>query len=128
MAEHPEGLVTQPARHPKRPTDEPGRPGRPLSIVVRTLAGHHLDERVCAGERVHEVAADAVAQFVARGELLAGRYVLTLPRLEASAEIDQRARINEVGIREGDVLVLISATPQVDGAGTTLRGPSRAAR
>lgn len=104
-----------PDRSDARPNDHPDRPDRPRAVVVQNLAGHRIDDHVCGGERLHTVAADAAHRFVLRGELTPGRYLITLPRLGAAADLDPTSTVAEVGIVDGDLLLLISATPQVDG-------------
>jgi hypothetical protein len=87
----------------------------PFKVTVRTLAGHHVAETVKPDDTVAELTAKAVKHFVARGELVAGDYALTLPRTGGEAELDPTAALRDVGIVEGDVLVLVSRKPQVDG-------------
>lgn len=84
-------------------------------VTIRTLAGHHLTEEVHDTERVAKVTDKAVKEFVLRGQLAAGDYALTLPRLNAEAELDPAATLSSVGVEHHDVLVLVSRQPQVDG-------------
>lgn len=84
-------------------------------VTVRTLAGHHLPEEVHDTERVATVTSKAVREFVRRGQLAEGDYALTLPRLNAAAELDPTATLASVGIEHHDVLVLVSRQPQIDG-------------
>lgn len=86
-----------------------------LKVTVRTLAGHTVKEEVEPRDTIAEVTTRAVTHFVARGELAAGRYALTLPRLGGDAELDPTATVHDAGIVERDVLVLVSCKPQVDG-------------
>jgi hypothetical protein len=53
-------------------------------------------------ERVGKLTDKAVKEFVHRGQLTAGDYALTLPRLNADAELDPTA-------------TLVNRQPQVDG-------------
>jgi hypothetical protein len=92
-----------------------GHTDRKFSVTIRNLAGHSLHEQVRGRDRVADVTAEAVRQFVARHQLAAGSYALTLPRLGSSANLDPTGTLADVGIREGDVLVLVSRDPQVDG-------------
>lgn len=88
---------------------------RPFKVTVRTLAGHHVAETVKPDDTVAELTAKAVKHFVAKGELVAGDYALTLPRTGGEAELDPTATLRDAGVVEGDVLVLVSRKPQVDG-------------
>lgn len=87
----------------------------PFKVTVRTLAGHHVAETVKPDDTVAELTAKAVKHFVAKGELVVGDYVLTLPRTGGEAELDPTAALRDAGVVEGDVLVLVSRKPQVDG-------------
>lgn len=95
----------------KPKTREPKR----YNVTVRTLAGHHLPEEVHDTERVATLTSKAVHEFERRGQLAGGDYALTLPRLNAEAELDPAATLASVGIEHHDVLVLVSRQPQVDG-------------
>ncbi|MFJ6677351.1 EsaB/YukD family protein [Actinosynnema sp. NPDC091369] len=88
---------------------------RPFKVTVRTLAGHSLKDNVKPDDAVAEVTDRAVKHFVAKGELTAGDYALTLPRTGGDAELDPTATLAEAGVVEGDVLVLVNRKPQVDG-------------
>lgn len=88
---------------------------RPFKITVRTLAGHSLKDTVKPSDLVGEVTDRAVRHFVAKGELAAGDYVLTLPRTGGEAELDPTATLGDASVAEGDVLILVSRKPQVDG-------------
>ena len=87
----------------------------PFKVTVRTLAGHHVGETVRPDEKVAELTARAVKHFVAKGELAAGDYALTLPRTGGEAELDPTATLRDAGVVEGDVLVLVNRKPQTDG-------------
>jgi hypothetical protein len=89
--------------------------GRPFEISVRTLAGHSSRDAVKLDDLVAEVGDRAVKHFVAKGELAAGDYALTLPRTGGEAELDPTAPMAEAGVVEDDVLVLVSRKPQVNG-------------
>ena len=91
------------------------RGSHPFKVTVRTLAGHHVSETVKPGDTVAELTAEAVKHFVAKGELTAGDYALTLPRTGGEAELDPTATLRDAGVVEGDVLVLVNRKPQVDG-------------
>jgi hypothetical protein len=88
---------------------------RPFKITIRTLAGHSFKDTVKPNDRVSEVTARAVKHFVAKGQLAPGDYALTLPRTGGEAELDPTATLDEACVEEGDVLVLVSRKPQVDG-------------
>ncbi|MFE2755361.1 EsaB/YukD family protein [Actinosynnema sp. NPDC059335] len=88
---------------------------RPFKVTVRTLAGHSLKDNVKPDDAVAEVTDRAVKHFVAKGELTASDYALTLPRTGGEAELDPTATLAEAGVVEGDVLVLVNRKPQVDG-------------
>lgn len=88
---------------------------RPFKITIRTLAGHSFKDTVKPHDRVAEVTARAVKHFVAKGQLTPGDYALTLPRTGGEAELDPTATLEDACVEEGDVLVLVSRKPQVDG-------------
>ena len=83
-------------------------------VTIRTLAGHHQPEEVHDTEKVGTLTAKAVKDFESRAQLTPGDYALTLPRL-GEAELDPAARLHDAGVVPGDVLVLVSRAPQVDG-------------
>lgn len=85
-----------------------------FKIVIRTLAGHNDKETVKPSDVVAAVRDEAVKEFVKKQWITAGDYALTLPRL-SEAELDPTATLKDVGVVEGDVLVLVSRKPQVDG-------------
>lgn len=87
----------------------------PFQVTVRTLAGHHVSETVRPDDTVAELTTTTVKHFVAKGELTPGDYALTLPRTGGEAELDSTATLRNAGVVEGDVLVLISHKPHVDG-------------
>ena len=87
----------------------------PFQVTVRTLAGHHVSETVRPDDTVAELTAKAIEHFVAKGELVPGDYALTLPRTGGEAELDPTAILRDAGVVEGDVLVLVSRQPHVDG-------------
>lgn len=95
----------------------PSKPGtdHPFKVTIRTLAGHTHLENVKPSELVRNVTDKAVNFFVSKGELLAGQYSLTLPRSGGNAELDPTASLHDVGVVEGDILVLVSRSPQIDG-------------
>lgn len=86
----------------------------PFKVTVRTLAGHSDIITVKPSSVVAEVKDDVVKRFVNRGWLTAGDYALTLPR-SSDSELDPSATLADIGVVEGDVLVLVSRKPQVDG-------------
>jgi hypothetical protein len=100
--------------------DKNAKPGtghgtdHPFKVTVRTLAGHSDTATVKPSDVVAEVRDAEVKYFVARQWLSAGDYALTLPRLSGN-ELDPTATFADLGITEGDVLVLVSRKPQVDG-------------
>lgn len=87
----------------------------PFRVTVRTLAGHSMKDTVKPEDTVAEVTSKAVKHFVAEEELSAGDYALTLPRTGGEAELDPTATLQDAGVVEDDVLVLVSRKPQVDG-------------
>lgn len=97
-----------------REVHDAGRPGRPFTVTVKTLAGHSRHDQVRPSDRVQDVTEDAVRFFVHRRELEPGPYALTLPRA-GDADLDPTGTLAEVGVIRDDVLVLVSRTPQVDG-------------
>ncbi|WP_298800777.1 hypothetical protein [Pseudonocardia sp. 73-21] len=86
-----------------------------FTVTIRTLAGHSTHERVHAADTVAALTTRAVSYFVARHELTVGDYALTVARLGTTANLDPTGTLAEVGVRAGDVLVLINRAPQVDG-------------
>jgi hypothetical protein len=97
-------------------TPEPGHGAdHPFKITVRSLAGHSDKVTVMPSYVVGEVRDDEVKHFVSKGWLTAGEYALTLPRVSEN-ELDPTATFADLGIVEGEVLVLINRKPQVDGS------------
>lgn len=88
---------------------------RAFTVTIRTPAGHEHVFRVNGAQRVESVTQRAVAYFVAYGELGDGRYILALLRGSQPEDLTASARLEDYGIREGDLLVLIVGEPQVDG-------------
>ena len=66
-------------------------------------------------QQVETVTLRAVAYFVKHGALAEGKYVLAVMRDGTPEDMTALARLEDYGIREGDVLVLIVGEPQVDG-------------
>jgi hypothetical protein len=90
------------------------RHNHPLQVTVRTLAGHHVSEALRPDDTVAELTAKTVKQFVAKSKLVPGDYALTLPRLAVKPS-STRPRPCAMRVVEGDVLVLVSHKPHVDG-------------
>jgi hypothetical protein len=86
-----------------------------FDVIIRTLAGHQLMEEVRATEKVGKLTNEASKEFEKKGQLGPGDYALTLPRLNADAELDPTSTLHDAGVVPNDVLVLVSRTPQVDG-------------
>jgi hypothetical protein len=87
----------------------------PFRVTVRSLAGHSDQVTVKPSDEVGELRDKEVKDFISKGWLTAGDYALTLPRASAN-ELDPTATLSDLGIVEGDVLVLLNRKPQVDGA------------
>lgn len=102
--------------------DTTSRPGHgddhPFEVTVRSLAGHSDKVTVKPSDTIGEVTDKEVRLFVNKGWLATGGYSLSLPRVSDN-ELDPSATFSDLGIVEGDVLVLINRKPQVDGAGRT---------
>ena len=103
-------------------SDTTSKPGHgddhPFKVTVRSLAGHSDKVTVKPSDTVGEVTDKEVKLFINKGWLTAGDYSLSLPRVSEN-ELDPSATFADLGIVEGDVLVLINRKPQVDGAGIT---------
>lgn len=103
-------------------SDTTSKPGHgddhPFRVTVRSLAGHSDKVTVKPSDTVGEVTDKEVKLFISKGWLTAGDYSLSLPRVSDN-ELDPSATFGDLGIVEGDVLVLINRKPQVDGAGTS---------
>lgn len=103
--------------------DTKSKPGpgtdRPFKVTVRSLAGHSDEVTVKPSDTIGDVSDKEVKLFVNRGWLTSGDYSLTLPRVSEN-ELDPSATFGDLGIVEGDVLVLINRKPQVDGAHDTV--------
>ncbi len=84
-------------------------------VTIKTPAGHEHRFRVTGDQRVETVTTRAVAYFVAHGELAQGKYVLAVMRDGMPEDMTASARLEDYGVLEGDVLVLITGEPQVDG-------------
>jgi hypothetical protein len=89
--------------------------GRSFVVTVKTPAGHEHRFRVNGEQRVETVTTRAVAYFAKHGELAEGKYVLAVMRDGTPVDMTASARLEDYGVREGDVLVLIVGEPQVDG-------------
>jgi hypothetical protein len=104
-------------------SDTTTKPGHghdhPFKVTLRSLAGHSDKVTVKPSETVGELTDKEVKLFINKGWLTAGDYSLSLPRVSDN-ELDPSATFGDLGIVEGDVLVLINRKPQVDGAGITL--------
>ena len=100
-------------------SDTKSKPGpgtnHPLKVTVRTLAGHSDKVTVKPNDTIGEVTDNEVQHFINKGWLNAGDYSLSLPRVSDN-ELDPSATFGDLGVVEGDVLVLINRKPQVDGA------------
>lgn len=95
-------------------TTETGR-GRAFTVAVRTPAGHEHSFRVNGELQVDVLVTRSVEYFIAHGELAAGRYLLGLLREGAVTDMTGSAQLEDYGVHEGDVLVLLVGDPQVDG-------------
>jgi hypothetical protein len=93
----------------------PSRHRPPFKVTVRSLAGHSDKVTVKPSDTIGEVTDTEVKFFINRGWLTAGDYSLSLPQV-SEGELDPSATFGDLGIVEGDVLVLINRKPQVDGA------------
>lgn len=100
-------------------TSKPDHTDHPFKVTCRSLAGHSDKVTVKPSDTVGEVTDKEVKRFIAKGWLTVGDYSLSLPRL-SNNELDPSATFGDLGIVEGDVLVLVNRKPQVDGAGITL--------
>lgn len=106
MSTHPES-TTQPKPH--------HGDDHPFKVTVRSLAGQSDKVTVKPSDTIAEVRDEEVRLFVSKHWLTAGDYALTLPRVSGS-ELDPTATFGDLGVVEGDVLVLINRKPQVDGS------------
>jgi hypothetical protein len=99
-------------------SDTKSKPGpgtdHPFKVTVRSLAGHSDKVTIKPSDTIGEVSDKEVKLFVNKGWLTAGDYSLSLPRVSEN-ELDPSATFGDLGIVEGDVLVLINRKPQVDG-------------
>jgi Fe2+ transport system protein FeoA len=86
-----------------------------ITVTVRTPAGTPHSFEVRGNERVDKVVRAAVRYFVQAGQLAAGEYGLALIRDGRAEDLADAARLEDYGVVEGDVLVLITKAPQVDG-------------
>jgi hypothetical protein len=90
-------------------------PSGEFVVTIKTPAGHEHQFPVAGSERVATVTDGAVAYFVAHHELAAGKYTMALIRDGQPEDLTATARLQDYGVHEGDVLVLIVGEPQVDG-------------
>jgi hypothetical protein len=86
-----------------------------ITVTVRTAAGTPHPFEVRTNERVDKLVRAAVRYFVGAGQLAAGEYGLALIRDGRAEDLADAARLDDYGVVEGDVLVLIAKAPQVDG-------------
>jgi hypothetical protein len=109
------GVGADPAGAVTATQEDAGGLDRSFVVTIKTPAGHEHRFRVSGEQRVETVTARAVAYFVKHGELAEGKYVLAVMRDGTPEDMTASARLEDYGIREGDVLVLIVGEPQVDG-------------
>jgi hypothetical protein len=86
-----------------------------VDVTVRTPAGHSAPFTFKANERADKVVRVAVDHFVTQGQLAAGDYSLAVVRDGDAVDLADAGRLDDYAIVDGDVLVLISKAPQVDG-------------
>lgn len=94
--------------------DPKGQPDL-VTITINTPANHTHDFEVRLHDRVDKIAREAVRHFVGTGELADGPYGVALVRDGVATGLDDAARLEDAGVRDGDTLALISKQPQVDG-------------
>jgi hypothetical protein len=80
-------------------------------VTIKTPADHEHQFRISGEQRVETVTARTVAYFVKHGELAEGKYVLAVLRDGTPEDMTASARLEDYGIREGDVLVLVMGEP-----------------
>ncbi len=86
-----------------------------VTITIKTPANHIHDFEVRLHDRVDKVGREAVQYFVGTDELAEGPYSLALVHDGVATSLDDAARLEDAGVRDGDTLALISKQPQVDG-------------
>ena len=86
-----------------------------IAVTIRTPAGINHQFRVNVEERVAAVVMTAVVYFTSRNELAQGTYGLALLRGNPATEMNDAGRLEDYGVHEDVVLVLIAKGPQVDG-------------
>ena len=98
-------------------TDPAGKPekDKDVTVTVRTPGGASQAFDFKDNTRVDKVIREAVMHFVSTGELAGGDYGLALVRSGAARPLNDSARLDEVGVVDGDVLHLTNKGPQVDG-------------
>jgi|GEM_PF-1589347 len=109
------GAGADPAGAVTATQEDAGGLDRSFVVTIKTPTGHEHRFRVSGEQRVETVTTRAVAYFVKHGELTEGKYVLAVMRDGTPEDMTASARLEDDGIREGDVLVLIVGEPQVDG-------------
>jgi hypothetical protein len=88
---------------------------RSFVVTIKTPAGHEHRFRVNGEQRVETVTTWAVAYFAKHGDLAERKYVLAVMRDGTPEDMTASARLEDYGVHEGNVLVLIVGEPQVDG-------------
>ncbi len=86
-----------------------------FDVTVRTPAGFAEQFRVTHATKVDTLTRRAVEHFVNSGQLAAGGYRLVLLRDGESTDLAASGRLGESGVRDGDVLALVTTDAQVDG-------------
>ena len=109
------GPVAEPAGSVTATERYLGEPDGSFVVTIKTPAGHEHRFRVSGDQRVETVTTRAVTYFVSHGELAEGKYVLAVMRDGTPEDMTASARLEDYGVHEGDVLVLIVGEPQVDG-------------
>lgn len=86
-----------------------------VDVTVRTPAGHSAPFTFKANERADKVVRVAVDQFVSHGQLVRRGLQPRRHSRRRRRRPRRRGRLDDYGVIDGDVLVLISKAPQVDG-------------
>ncbi len=86
-----------------------------IAVTIRTPAGINHQFHMNVEERVATVAKTAERYFTSHNELAPGAYGMVLLRGDQATEMNDAGRLEDYGVREGGILVLVAKGPQVDG-------------
>ena len=86
-----------------------------ISVTGKTPAGHAHTFTLRVHDRVDKTTRELVTYFTRQHLLDDGDYGLALVRGDVAQPLQEAARLEDYGVVDGDILVLVNKAPQVDG-------------